>query len=176
MRSPNRASAALQQTDGEKFARKRFPHRTATLMLVVQIAAGVVLGVLVLAWLEKWADTRRKNGGGLSALQSLNLFGTKSRRTSGRLAPGGAEFSDSLEPSNSSLTGEACPTHALAHQAPRDASIGGHALTGDMDPDCVALIESGKKLGVRRPDEDRRRWANSSEPTAVGRSGVRGPH
>jgi hypothetical protein len=25
------------------------------LMLVVQIAAGVVLGVLVLAWLEKWA-------------------------------------------------------------------------------------------------------------------------
>ena len=38
------------------------------------------------------------------------------------------------------------------------------------------LAESGKKLGVRRPDEDRRRWANSSEPTAVGRSGVRGPH
>jgi hypothetical protein len=40
----------------------------------------------------------------------------------------------------SSLTVEARPTHALAHQAPCDAPIGGHAVIGDMDPDCIALI------------------------------------
>ena len=40
----------------------------------------------------------------------------------------------------SSLTVEARPGHALAHQAAHDASIGGHALIGDMDPVCAALI------------------------------------
>jgi hypothetical protein len=63
------------------------------------------------------------------------------RRTPGRVAPRGRSSSaHSGERRISSLTVEARPAHALAHQAPGDASIGGHAVIGDMDPDCVVLI------------------------------------
>ena len=46
----------------------------------------------------------------------------------------------STKPRISSLTVEARPTHALAYEAAHDASMSGHALIGDMDAECVALI------------------------------------
>ena len=87
-------------------------------------------------------DLRAAFSGRLSLFGAWRLF-----------LPRPAEFFGSLDKARiPSLTVEAGPTHALAYEAAPDASVAGHALIGDMDADCVAIvlrIESAARQGQR---------------------------
>src|SRR5271170_7356876 len=60
---------------------------------------------------------------------------------------------------------QARPTHAPAHEAAHCASIGGHAVIGDMNLHCVGLIAL-RIESVTRPTRRARRGDVESKPIA----------